>query len=161
MTNINFYCIEEDINQFLHTFLTNVVVENKKKVIIYSEHQEKIDKLDDTLWTMKKTSFLPHLKIDDKGFEETPLLISNRLENPIHADFLLISNFLDNKEFLNNFDKIFYIFSPMSQQLIDYAKNSWEKYKNMGFELNFIKKDSNNKWQTNKDFFKFKNSQLF
>ena len=73
MTNINFYCIEEDINQFLHTFLTNVVVENKKKVIIYSEHQEKIDKLNDILWTMKKTSFLPHLKIDDKGFEETQL----------------------------------------------------------------------------------------
>ena len=49
----------------------------------------------------------------------------------------------------------------ISQQLIDYAKNGWEKYKNMGFELNFIKKDLNNKWQTNKDFFKFKNSQLF
>ena len=110
---------------------------------------------------MKKISCLPQLKIDDKGFEETPLLISNRLENPINADFLLISNFLDNKEFLNNFDKIFYIFSPMSQQLIDYAKNSWEKYKNMGFELNYIKKNLNNKWQTNKDFFKFKNSQLF
>lgn len=152
MTSINFYCIEEDINQFLYTFLTNVVVENKKKVIIYSEHQDKIDKLDDTLWTIKKTGFLPHLKIDEKGFEETPLLISNKLENPINADFLLISNFLDNKEFLNNFDKIFYIFSPMSQQLIDYAKNSWEKYKNIGFELNFIKKDSSNKWKSEKEF---------
>lgn len=152
MTSINFYCIEEDINQFLHTFLINVVVENKKKVIIYSEHQEKIDKLDDTLWTMKKTSFLPHLKIDEKGFEETPLLISNKLENPINADFLLISNFLDSKEFLNNFDKIFYIFSPINPQIIKSVKENWEKYKNMGFELNFIKKDSSNKWKSEKEF---------
>ena len=103
MTIINFYCIEDDVNQFLHSFLTNVVVENNKKVIIYSENQEKINKLDESLWTMKKTSFLPHLKINEEGFEETPLLIDTSVINlEIENDNKYLINVDDMKKWLEN-----------------------------------------------------------
>ncbi|MDD2839959.1 MAG: DNA polymerase III subunit chi [Rickettsiales bacterium] len=159
MININFYCIEEDINQFLYSFLTKLS-ENQKKVIIYSENQEKIDKLDGLLWTMKKTAFLPHLKNTDKGWEKTPLLITNEKENKINANFLLISNFLDDDEFLKQFEKTFYIFSPINQNMIIEAENNWKKYLKKEYNLGYLKKDMNGKWIESKEFIKPSNSTL-
>lgn len=159
MININFYCIEEDMNQFLYSFLTKLV-ENQKKVIIYSENQEKADKLDELLWTMKKTAFLPHLKNTDKGWDKTPLLISNKKENIINAHFLLISNFLDDDEFLQRFEKIFYIFSPINQNLVSEAEKNWQKCLDKKYNLNYLKKDINGKWIESKEFVKPKNSTL-
>ncbi|HSQ97937.1 MAG TPA: DNA polymerase III subunit chi [Rickettsiales bacterium] len=159
MSNINFYCIEEDINQFLYSFLTKLV-DSQKKVIIYSENQEKMDKLDELLWTMKKTAFLPHLKHTDKGWDRTPLLISNQKENKINAHFLLISNFLDDDIFLKQFEKTFYIFSPVNQNLLNEAEDNWNKYSSKKYNLNFLKKDVSGKWVESKEFVKPKSSTL-
>ncbi len=159
MININFYCVEEDINQFLYSFLTKLF-ESQKKVIIYSENQEKINKLDDMLWMIKKTAFLPHLKTADKGWEKTPILISNEKENKINANFLLISNFLDNEEFLQKFEKVFYIFSPINQNLVEEAEKNWQTYLSKKYNLSYFRKDINGKWVESKEFIKPKKSTL-
>lgn len=151
MKEINFYCIEEDGNQFIYTFLSKLI-EKGKKVIVYSENQEKIAKLDDTLWTMKKTDFLPHLLYNEQGAEETPVLISNVKENKYNSNFLLISTFVDDVNFLDSFEKTFYMFSPMNQRLIDEAKKNWNYYKERGFNLKVFRKNAAGKWTEKNDF---------
>ena len=110
---------------------------------------------------LKKTSFLPHLKINEEGFEETPLLISNEIKNPINAEFLLISNFLDDEKFLKEFEKIFYIFSPTNQNLVDEAKKNWIEYSSKNFETLFLRKNISGKWESSKYFLDIKNLSLF
>lgn len=151
MKEINFYCIEEEVNNFLYNFLSKLV-DKEKRVFIYSENSEKMEKLDNTLWTMKKIDFLPHLLYSDEGVEDTPIMISNKKENKNNSNFILISSYFDDIDFLNSFEKIFYIFSPVSQTIIEYTKNSWDKYKNQNFNLNLLKKDSSGKWQTYSEF---------
>lgn len=151
MKEINFYCIEEDINSFLYNFLSGIINQNKR-VMIFSENQEKMIKLDDTLWTMKKTGFLPHLLFSDNGADRTPIIISNNKKNINNSNFILISNFLDDVEFLNTFEKVFYIFSPINKALLQETKNSWNKYKQMNFETKIYKKNSNGKWSQNIEF---------
>ena len=41
MKEINFYCIEEEVNNFLYNFLSKLV-DKEKRVFIYSENTEKI-----------------------------------------------------------------------------------------------------------------------
>lgn len=151
MKEINFYCIEEDINIFIYQFLAKLI-EKDKKVIVYSENPEKAQKLDDMLWNIKKTGFLPHLLANEKGAEKTPILISNTKENKNHADFLLISTFLDEKEFLSGFEKIFYIFSPINSKVISDTEKNWDDYNKMGFNLKLLRKNKEGKWLESNDF---------
>ena len=109
MKEINFYCIEEDINGFLYNFLSKLVEKNKR-VFIYSENMEKMEKLDNILWTLKKV------------------------------------------DFLDSFEKTFYIFSPINQSIIENVKNNWNKYKKIGFHEKLLKKDNDGKWKEYSDF---------
>lgn len=158
MKEINFYCIEEDGNSFLYTFLSKLI-EKGKKVVVYSENQEKIAKLDDTLWTIKKTGFLPHLLYNESGAKDTPVLISNTKENKYSSNFLLISTFVNDTNFLDSFEKTFYIFSPINQHSIDEAEKNWKYYKEQGFNLKIFRKNASGKW-TEKNDFDIKISQL-
>lgn len=151
MKEINFYCIEEDINGFLHNFLSKLVEKNKK-VFIYSENIEKMEKLDNMLWTLKKVDFLPHSLYNDIGSEKTPIIISNQKDNKNQSNFILISSFLDDTVFLDSFEKTFYIFSPINQSIIENVKNNWNKYKKIGFHEKLLKKDNDGKWKEYGDF---------
>ena len=152
MKEINFYSIEDDVNVFLYNFLSEIVNQNKR-VMIFSESPEKMAKLDETLWTMKKTGFLPHLLVNDAGAEKTPVIISNLKNNKNNSNFILISTFLDDSDFLNTFEKTFYIFSPINKTLINDAKNAWDKYSKAGFSTRLLKKDfETGKWKQYNDF---------
>ena len=153
MKEINFYCIEEEVNSFLFSFLLRLTKSNKK-VVIYSENMDKIEKLDSMLWCMTKTDFLPHLLDTESGAEDTPVLITNYLRNKNNADFLLISNFIDNNEFFEKFEKIFYVFTVSNMTSLELAENSWKKNKKNGYNLKFLRKDDNGKWVESKNFIK-------
>ena len=58
---IIFYCISGNINQFLFTFLYQLVNKNSKKVLLYSEHENLLENLNNLFWEeCKDTMFLPH-----------------------------------------------------------------------------------------------------
>lgn len=151
MKEINFYCIKEDANVFLYSFLSKLI-EKDKRVIIYSENQEKIKKLDDTLWNMKKVGFLPHLIENEKFAEQTPIVLSNKKENKNNANFLLISTFLNDFEYLSQFEKIFYIFSPINNEIIENTLKAWNIYRENNFSTKLLEKNNEGKWIERTDF---------
>jgi len=151
MKEINFYCVEEEPNLFIFSFIKNLF-ENKKKVIIYSDDKDKIEKLDNFLWVQKKTSFLPHLIQGENLDSITPILISNIKENKNNADFLLISKFNNDEYFLSTFKKIFYMYCPINPTLNNIARNDWNKYKELGYNSKLLKKNSIGKWEEYTDF---------
>jgi DNA polymerase III subunit chi len=103
---INFYCINNDINNFLYKFLLQLVTK-EKRVIIYSESKEKICKLDEMFWLLGHSDFLPHGIKKDGYIEHHPLYLTHEKENPNNSEFLLISNFLDDIDYLQKFKKFF------------------------------------------------------
>lgn len=151
MKEINFYCIEEDTNSFIYNFLSKLI-DKGKRVLIYSENPDKIKNLDDMLWSIKKTGFLPHLLANEKGSEKTPVVISNTKENKNNANFLLISTFMNDEKFLEGFEKTFYIFSPINSNMIAEAEKNWNEYKKMGFNLKMMRKGKDGKWNEYNDF---------
>ena len=151
MKEINFYCIEDEVNAFLYSFLSKLI-EKGKRVMIYSESPEKMERLDGMLWSIKKVGFLPHLLYNENGAQDTPVVISNEKDNRNNANFLLISTFLDDDKFLDNFEKTFYVFSPANLHLIDEAEKNWEKYKKMNFNTKLFRKSQDGKWTEFENF---------
>jgi DNA polymerase IIIc chi subunit len=142
MTIINFYCVDEDMNEFLYTFLTSLYNKNNK-ILIYSTNEEKMLKLDVYLWTTKQLEFLPHLLARENKAKDTPIVITNKLDNINNSNVLLITGYLDSTDFLKQFEKIIYL-SPSNQDVVEKTKEVWNKYEN--FEKVMYRK-IDNKWE--------------
>ena len=114
----------------------------------------KLKKLDKILWDFcENTDFLPHSIYDPKNESKKyeRLLLSNELLNFNSADYLLISSFLDNLDFINNFEKVFYVYTNLNKGSLENAKTSFDSYKNLNYKLTLNTK-INNKWESCNDF---------
>jgi len=148
---INFYCISDNINFFLYKFLLQLI-EKEKRIVIYSESADKINKLDEMLWTLNQNDFLPHGTKQDGHAEHHPLYLTYEKENPNNSEFLLISNFLEDINYMQKFKKIFYIFTDTNIKSFQNAKTNWETYKNKGFILKCLTKGKEGKWEEKEEW---------
>lgn len=138
MTEVIFYCIDSDINRFLFNFLNQLVFKNSKKVFLYSNSAEKLKNLDKILWDLcEESEFLPHSVYNSKNESQKyeRLLLSNELLNFNSANYLLISNFLNNFDFINGFEKLFYVYSRTNKNSLEQAKISFDNYKNLNYNV--------------------------
>ena len=138
MTEIIFYCIDSDINKFLFNFFKQLIFMNNKKILLYSNSADKLKKLDKILWDFcENTDFLPHSIYDPKNESKKyeRLLLSNELLNFNSADYLLISNFLDNFDFIDVFEKVFYVFTNANKNSVNQAKSAFDEYDKMEYKM--------------------------
>ncbi|GMO57353.1 MAG: hypothetical protein Ta2D_03120 [Rickettsiales bacterium] len=135
--SITFYNLEnEETNDFLYKFLSKIY-SKKKKALVYFNEAEKRESLDTALWTRKKLDFIPHLLNTDENVAATPIAITSCLENINNADFLIIDSYIDNAEFLQQFENIYYVISFLQT---DKSKGDYIKYKK-DYTLNVFKKE--------------------
>jgi len=134
---VNFYQIDDLLYKSIAPLLLKILEENKK-VLIYSQNEQQIEEIDNGLWSFSKTKFLPHGTKNDKiDHAKQPIFITDELENHNKANYLIMFGEAE-KQFLQQFDKVFYFFG--SGDIAD-ARKLWEKYKNQSCSLNFYKKD--------------------
>lgn len=154
MTEIIFYCIDFDINRFLFDFFKQLIFKNNKSIFLYSNSAEKLKKLDKILWDLcDDTDFLPHSIYDPKNEYQKyeRLLLSNKLLNFNSAKYLLISDFLDNFDFINIFEKVFYVYTDINSSSLERAKTSFNNYKNLNYKVALNVKIEG-RWKNYNDF---------
>ncbi len=61
----------------------------RQQVLVYVPDAEQATRLDRTLWTQPALSFVPHCRIDSPLAAETPILLTDRLEDPPFEAHLL------------------------------------------------------------------------
>jgi DNA polymerase IIIc chi subunit len=150
MTTVNFYRVAGDVNLFLYNFLDQLVYKNGKKILLYSDSLEKLKKLDDKLWEIGKNgaNFLAHSLYSDKNSQckYEKVLLCDKFVNFNQANYLLISNFVNNCSFLNHFEKVFYIYTNSSVKNLEQAKKSLEGYQDLDYEITINTRDESGKW---------------
>jgi DNA polymerase IIIc chi subunit len=156
MSQMNFYCVDSDSATFLYNFLGQLLSRFKKKILLYSTSAEKLKKLDDFLWKAGgRTGFLPHSIYPGSMEHQTheKLLLTSRRQNFNRADYLIISSFVDDKNFLKNFHQIFYICGKVGSETFQQAKINAQKYAALGYSITVnIKDSSGNIWIVQNSF---------
>jgi DNA polymerase IIIc chi subunit len=111
---------------------------------------EKLKKLDEILWEIGRegTDFLAHGLYSDKNSQckYEKLLLCNKLINFNQADYLFLSNFVDDCNFLNHFEKIFYIYTNCSEKNLLQARKSLEEYQDLDYKTTINVRDRDSKW---------------
>lgn len=141
---INFYQLTDELKKSL-PILSVKMLEQKKKVLIFSESSEKIAEIDRFLWTQGKIRFIPHGTKQDGDYEKQPIFLSTEPENLNNAEFVIILDNIDN-DFLNTFSKAFYMFENKDEEAKKLARQKWKGYKELNHNLNYFKQEKDGKW---------------
>jgi len=67
MTRIDFYVLSGNDTSARHALIAKLAEKaagRKQKVFVYSENQDELAQLDDTLWNFRPVSFVPHARIE-------------------------------------------------------------------------------------------------
>lgn len=138
---INFYQTDDIPHKAIAPLLQKML-EDKKKVLIYSENAELLKQIDSGLWSFSKTKFLPHATRFDKiNALKNPIFLTDNQENENAADFLIVFDKISDN-FAQKFTKIFHFFDNNN---LSKAREIWSYYKQKSANLNFYKKQEN-KW---------------
>ena len=149
-TEINFYHLTKyNLEQALPQ-LVQKIYEHDKRGLILAKDKPQAKNIDKILWVYDADSFLPHGISDEEHKEDFPILISLDKENYNKATMLVK---FENQEidYLQNFEKVLYIFDGKSDEAVNEARGAWKNYSaNENFKLTYWQQNEAGKWDNKK-----------
>ena len=141
-----FYHLERSsLDQVLPTLLEKTI-ERGWRAMIKSSHSHRLDEVDETLWTFRDDSFLPHGRADQPHAERQPVLLSETGENLNGAQALFI---VDDAELgvTEGFERCFIIFDGRDEPALQNARGRWKALKGQGANLAYWRQTDEGRWE--------------
>lgn len=134
---INIYHIIEDNLVTSVIKLLNKVYSSGCRCLFFSPLKERIDVINNSLWTFSTNAFIPH-GTKSMGFKELqPIYLTDEYENPNNATVLLMMDTFDYTKFNHNFEKIMLVFADINK--VDEAYKIYQDLKNENKIVNYWK----------------------
>ena len=140
-----FYHLEQvRLEQVLPNLLERSL-ERGWKAVVKSGSDERLEALDQLLWTYKREGFLPHGTSKD-GYEAMqPVYLTTRDENPNDAQVLFL---VDGAEISDGLDyqRLVYLFDGADEEMLKRARADWKRLGTDGNEVTYWQQDDSGKW---------------
>ena len=129
-------------------FLINLIeksINNNWNSVVLTDNIERMEEINDLLWTYNETSFLPHGSQNDKNREHHKVYLTCEEENPNKSNIIFsIDGILINN--IKSWERCVYIFNEQNLKIVD----QFESYKNQinlsDYSLKSFEQDINSKW---------------
>lgn len=144
---INFYQLSKTpIEEALPSLLEKILSTSGKAVVLCRD-EKLIKTLDDVLWQVGGTRFIPHGTDNDDFKEQQPVFLTSVNDNPNGAKFLVNVGVMED-EFYQNFDKTLMLFSQADAKETEAARILWKNLKSSGSaELKYFKQNDKGNWE--------------
>tara|TARA_Y100000589_G_C27191815_1_gene645119 strand:- start:4215 stop:4673 length:459 start_codon:yes stop_codon:yes gene_type:complete len=134
VTEINFYKITRSSVEKLLPRLLEKIIQEGSMVNFLFKNQNRLEYIDDFLWTYSNESFIPHYVDDSNYINVHPILLSLSENINNNADvFVTIEGYLP--ENIEKYKKIIDIFDGKDDQIIKDALVRVEHIKNKGYKV--------------------------
>lgn len=146
MTDVRFYhLMKKRLEQALPEIVAKAL-ERKYRVIIKAGSPERLEVLDQALWTYDPGSFLPHGRLRD-GFEaEQPVWLTLEDDNPNGAAVLILADGASAAN-IGDYALCCEIFDGNDEAAVAAARHRWTQYKDQGHALSYFQQDDAGRWQ--------------
>lgn len=141
----DFYHLQKRPMEKVLPLLAEKIFNSGLRAVVLTPSKEKVDYIDNLLWTYNPDSWLPHACYKDDNQDMQPIWITDVLENPNHAKVLIL---IDNMTFADGygFERVLDIFNGDSEEDINNARVRWKQVKNVDNELHYWQQDDNGRW---------------
>jgi DNA polymerase-3 subunit chi len=114
------------------------------RALVRGGSQERIEALDDVLWTYRDESFLPHAREGEASRQ--PIWLTTDGVNPNGAQVLFL---LDGAEpgDISGFERACLMFDGRDQAALDSARLRWKEAKEAGIVASYWRESASGKWE--------------
>jgi DNA polymerase-3 subunit chi len=148
MTDVRFYHLQKKKLEEALPDLLSKILERGHRVVIKASSPERLRALDDSLWTYKTDSFLPHGSAKD-GFEsEQPVWLTTADENPNGAKVLILTEGSETAE--QGYDICCDLFDGSDDVALSQARLRWKAHIAAGLNPIYFQQDDQGRWEKKK-----------
>ena len=150
MTEILFYHLERARLETVLPELLEKTLANGWKAIVRASTRDRVEALDEYLWSYRDDSFLPHggADVDDPTTVRQPVWITDGEATPIDADVLfLVDGAVQAVEGLSAFSRCVTIFDGGDEEAVADARRFWKTAKEAGCSVAYWKQSSEGRWE--------------
>ena len=142
MTELWFYHLERsDLEQALPPLLEKCLARGWR-AIVRGAASERLDALDDILWTYRDDAFLPH----GREGERQPVLLTEKPGNPNGAKALFVIDGAEPGD-LSGFERTCLLFDGRDEAALNQARGRWKKAKEDGYAVSYWQEVARGKWE--------------
>ena len=147
MTDILFYHLQ---NQPLEAVLPSLVEKSRERgwqAAIQAASEERLQALDDHLWTFRDDSFLPHGTDREPDAASLPVVLTLRDTNPNAAAIRFLVEGADLPADAADYARICVLFDGTDQDALLRAREQWKAAKAAGHTVAYWQQDDGGRWQ--------------
>lgn len=146
MTEIRFYHLQRrTLEQALPKILEKVI-ERSWRAVVLAGSPERVDALNQHLWTYDPASFLPHGSARDGFAERQPVWLTAEDENPNGATVLVLVDGVTSDR-LGAYDLVCDLFDGNDEEAVLAARDRWRACKAAGHGLTYWQQNDRGGWE--------------
>ncbi|MFD1746147.1 DNA polymerase III subunit chi [Rhizobium helianthi] len=145
MTEVLFYHLTESRLEDALPSLLEKSVERGWRVVLQTASEERLQLLDQHLWTFRDDSFLAHGTDQVAMPEHQPILITATGENPNLATVRFIVDGATPPD-LSEYERVVFMFDGYDADQLEGARGHWKRLKSEGHQLTYWQQSPEGRW---------------
>ncbi len=152
MPEIWFYHLQHQPLEKALPSLVEKALERGWRVVVQASAEERLDALDDILWSYSDASFLAHGRARDGDAEMQPIYLTIGTENPNGARLRLFVEGADvpallASESCDNYERLILLFDGADDDQLTGARAQWKLLKEQGHNLAYWQQGERGGWE--------------
>jgi DNA polymerase III subunit chi len=146
MSSLWFYHLERSSLEGALAPLLEKCLQRGWRAVVRGTIEERLDQLDEALWTVRDENFLPHARVGRGVAEKQPILITSAAENPNGAKALFL---IDGAEPgpIDAFERASIMFDGRDEAAVVHARLQWKAAKEAGHAVAYWKETDAGRWE--------------
>jgi len=136
MTRVSFYLLKGSVERDRQVFACRLIEKAYKQghnIYIHTDNAEKAEQVNQTLWSFRADSFVPHQLINTPNADTCPILIGHDTKPPRLMD-LLINLGAEQPIFFSQFERVAEFVND-DEQLKMMGRERYRFYQQRGYEI--------------------------
>lgn len=115
------------------------------KACIHCGSEERLEILDNHLWTYRDESFLAHGKASDENADQQPILLTTSGESANKAEVRFVVD-MGEEPNADECDRIVYMFDGHDQDQLERARGQWKSFSDGGLDKTYWQQTPDRGW---------------
>lgn len=145
-TEVYFYHLDQLPLERTLPGLVERTVERGWRAVVQAGTSERLEAIDQLLWTYKEDSFLAHGTTRDGAPADQPVFLTTGEENPNGAGVRFLVDGASLEQF-SGYQRIVVIFDGQDQAALDRARTQWKTAKAQGCAITYWQQTAQGRWE--------------
>ncbi|KAF0187381.1 MAG: DNA polymerase III subunit chi [Hyphomonadaceae bacterium] len=146
MSSLWFYHLERSSLEAALAPLLEKCLQRGWRAVVRGPIEERLDALDEALWTVREDGFLPHARSNRGAPEKQPILLTSERSAPNGAKALFLVDGAD-PGVIDAFERASVMFDGRDEAAVVHARLQWKAAKDSGHDVAYWKETGAGRWE--------------